>query len=71
MNKEESTEYTITASEPVLQTSGDTPFWTDKEFTEFQLYSFCRYVEAHRRINAFTSYQEIFEKWDERGRTDY
>ena len=56
---------------PVLQTSGNTPYWTEKEFTEFQLYSFARYVEHHRRINEFTSYQEIFEKWDKRGRTDY
>ena len=61
----------VTVGEPVMITEGVTPFWVDKEFTHFQLFSFARYVEAHRRAGMFTSYQEIFEKWDERGRTDY
>ena len=61
----------IKIGSPILQTEGNTPFWTDKEFTKFQLFSFARYVEAHRRIKSTASYQEIFKRWNERGRTDY
>ena len=68
---EENNKLIMRISPPELQTEGYTPFWTDKEFTEFQLFSFTRYVEAHRRIDATYSYQEIYEKWDKRGRTDY